>query len=185
MKIKIKTDRRTGQMSAEYFIVIDKPQFRTRLLQKVLESASGEAVLMVDTNQHIAESSADEAISTLQNAGLEPLVLPIAANPQRLFGISYSTKKNRTLEKLILISLPTRQQLGEEALTALLPYDIALGIGPNKTLQELGNLLSIGTPLYGSGCFECEMYDSILCTLVRSSFDISRHIKETTDEMGI
>ena len=184
MKVKIKTDRRTGQMSAEYFSVADKQRFRTRLLQKVLEAAQGEAVLIVDTNQGLAGASADDTLNVLGQAGLEPLVMPTAANPRRVLGISYSPKKDRALEKLILIGV-TGGSLPDEALSALLAYDVALGIGPGKTLQELGALLLAGTPVYGSGLFEREMYDSILCAVVRSSFDISRYIKETTDEMGI
>ncbi len=185
MKVKTKTDRRTGQMSAEYYDITDKKQFRVRLLQKIMEAAQGETVLMVDTNQRLADASADELLETLKRSGLEPLVLAIAANSQHFFGFNYSPKKKRALEKLILISFDGGTVPGEEALSALAAYDIALGIRPDKTLQELGNLMSIGTPLYGSGLFRQEMYDSILCATVRSSFDISRHIKETTDEMGI
>lgn len=185
MKVKIKSDKRTGQMSAEYFTVADKKRFRMRLLQKVLEAAQGEAVLMVDTNQRLADACTDDVLNTLRCAGLEPLVMPMAANPQRLLGISYTPKKNKASENLILVTLTDGAAPAEEALAALMPYDIALGLGPSKTPQEIGNLLITGTPIFGSGCFGQELYDSILCSVVRSSFDLTRHIKETTDEMGI
>lgn len=185
MKVKTRTDRRTGQMSAEYYAIADKTRFRVRLLQKILEAAQEEMVLMVDTNQRLTDASDDELLDTLKRTGLEPLVLPIAANSRHFFGFNYSPKKKRALEKLILISFDGGTVPGEEALSTLAAYDIALGVGPDKTLQELGNLMSIGTPLYGSGLFRQEMYDSILCATVRSSFDISRHIKEATDEMGL
>ena len=185
MKFKTRTDRRTGQISVEYYAVADKKQFRVRLLQKILEAAQGETVLMVDTNQRLANASSDELLDTLKRTGLEPLVLPIAVNSQHFLGINYSPKKKKALEKLILIRVDGGTVPAEEALSALVAYDIALGVGPEKPLQELGNLMSIGTPVYGSGLFQQEMYDSILCATMRSSFDITRLIKETTDEMGI
>ncbi len=185
MKIKTRLNRQTGEMSVEYFVITDMKRFRLRLWQKVLADTQLDVVLMVDTNQRITETSVEDLMNALISGGVEPLVLPIAANQQRLFGISYTPKKNKAQENLFLISLAKGTVPDENALSALLEYDVAVGIGPGKTLQELGNLLCTGTPLYGSGLFEREMYDSILCAAVRSSFDISQIIKEMKDEMGI
>lgn len=184
MKIKTKTDRRTGQISADYHTLINKAPFRTRLIKEVIGNAEGEVVVMVDTNQCVTEVTPDETVNILKSCGIEPQVLTISANPQRLLGFSFTPQKKRASERLIMFSLDGRS-LPDEVLSALLPYDIALGIGPTKTLHELGELMRTGTPVYGSGCFEREMYDSILCTLVRSSFDIRIPIKETMDEMGL
>lgn len=184
MKIKIKADRRTGQISADYHTLIHKTPFRTRLIKRVIENAEGEVVVMVDTNQCVTEVTPDETVNILKSCGIEPEVLMISANPQKLLGFSFTPQKKRASERLIMFGLHGRA-LPDEALAALLPYDIAVGIGPSKTLHELGELMRTGTPIYGSECFKREMYDSILCTLVRSSFDIRIPIKETMDEMGL
>ncbi len=185
MKIKAKLDRQTGQMKIEYYAIPDKMRFRSHLLQKVLKEAQDQTVLMVDTNQRLTDSSAEDVLTALKNDGLEPLVLPVASNPQKMFGFSYTPRKNKRREMLIMVSLPAGAVPGDGALSALLEYDVAVGIAPNKTLQELGNLLCTGTPLFGSGLFQRDMYDSIVCTAVRSSFDISQLIKDMKDEMGI
>ncbi len=184
MKVKARMDQKKGQMTAEYHVVIDKHQFRLSLLKRVLAGVPGEKVLMVDTNQRVAAVSTDEVVEALPRAGYGVLVLPVAANPQTIFGFSYS-KKNKLTEQLILVSLADGDVPDDNILSLLLAYDIAVGIEPSKTLQELGNMLCVGSPLFGSGLFKQDVYDSIVCGTVRSSFDISSYIKETTDEMGI
>jgi hypothetical protein len=173
-----------SQMSADYYKVIDKRRFRTTLLQKVLAAATDDVVLMVDTNQRTGPASAENAADALRNAGIEPMVLAIPANPHRMLGISINLQKKRADEKLIVADIG-RRILDEETLSALLVYDIALGIGSRIPLPELCERLRTGTPLFGSECFSQSLYDSIVCTSVRSSFDMGGPLKETTDEMGL
>lgn len=184
MKIRILRNKRMSRMSVDYYKVIDKRCFRTTLLQKVLAAATDDVVLMVDTNQRTGPASAESAAEALRKAGIEPMVLAIPANPHRMLGISINLQKKRADEKLIVADLG-RRILDEETLSALLVYDIALGIGANMPLHELGERLRTGTPLFGSECFSQSLYDSIVCTSVRSSFDMGGPLKETIDEMGL
>lgn len=184
MKVRIHKNRRTRQMTANYYHVSGKTRFRRCLLQKVLAQTSADVMLIIDTNQRIGPGGAADAAAVLTAEGFESVVMPIPANPQQLFGISFKVQKNKTNEKLIVIDLKKRIP-GGAAFDVLLNYDIALGFGSEKTLPEVCDALCAGAPLFGAECFSHSLYDSILCTSVRSSFDIRKQIKETSDEMGL
>ena len=185
MGVKIRYKARTGQTLIDYFEVMDKTAFRLRLLQKVVDSTDAGIVLMVDTNQRANGYLSEDALRALSRLIPAPVVIPVPSNPDKFFGISVSMQKRREIENVIVANIQ-KNALTEEMFAALAGFDISLGIGPLQPFDAICDMLRIGkVPIFNTAYFEKSFYDSILCSSVRSSFDIKKIVKDIADEMGL
>ena len=85
-----------------------------------------------------------------------------------------------------LIVIDFRGQAIDEKLFDLLSiYDVAVGINQTQPLTNQYGIVGINPMQILNICFEKKIYDSIICTRVKSNFDISRYIGDIADEMGL
>ncbi len=183
MKVKISKNK-IGETRVDYLNVEDKDSFRFHLLNKVLSDQNNNAVLLIDTNQRVTEKTGLEVLEDLRQKGIEPLTLRIPANPQFFFGFQVRKWNRHDVEYMIVIDLK-EQTLTKEIFNLLTGYDIAVGFDQTEPLANQYGMVGTSPMLLLDTCFGNKLYDSILCTRMRSSFDISRYVKEVTHEMGL
>lgn len=183
MRIRIKKSK-SGGMLADYLNILDKKKFRYSLLKKVLGDFGYEAALFIDTNQSNGVSSSEKVLAGFEEEAIAPLVIRVAANPQKFFGFSVSLFNKNTVECLVVAELKGRE-LSEQLFEALSDYDICIGIGQKHPVSNQNGELSLDGITAFVSCFEKHIYDSIVCDRINSSFDISHYIEEVANEMGL
>ena len=183
MKVKI-SNSKAGETRVDYLKVSDKDSFRFHLLNKVVEGQSSNAVLLIDTNQRVTEKTGLEVLEDLHKKGLDPLAIKIPANPQFFFGFQVRKWNVHDVEYMIVIDLK-EQTLTKDLFMLLTGYDIAVGFDQIEPITNQMGLIGTSPVLLLDTCFGEKLYDSILCTRIRSSFDISGYVKEITHEMGL
>ncbi len=183
--MKVKTSKsKTGETLVDYLNVTDKDSFRFHLLNKVLDGQNSSAVLLIDTNQRVTEKTGLEVLEDLHEKGLDPLAIKIPANPQVFFGFEVRKWIKNEVEYMIIIELK-EQTFTKDLFMLLSRYDIAVGIDQTEPLTNQYGVVGNNPMLLLDTCFGERLYDSILCTRIRSSFDISGYVKEITHEMGL
>jgi hypothetical protein len=183
MKVLIAKGK-AGETQADYLKIPDKRTFRFRLLKNILEDFGHNAALLIDTNQRTAQQPDQNLLDSLDQLGLEPLVFNIPSNPQKFFGIDTKLWKKDQAEYMIIIDLKG-QAFDEKLFEPLSVYDIAVGINQTQPLTNQYGLLGLNLTQMLNKCFEKNIYDSIICTRVKSNFDLRHYIGEFNDEMGL
>lgn len=181
--VKIRFDKKTGETTADYYKVIDKKAFRFYLLRNVAQGKT-DITLVIDTNQCVCEQQTEITIANLKSAGIEPLIMAIAANPQHLLGFKYTLKKRRSHKSLVVFKVGA-DRLTPELLDLLSVYDIAVCFGSKKPLHDICEELRIEGIAMADELFREVYYDSVVCASIRCSFDAKKTIKDTADEMGL
>lgn len=181
--VKIKFDKRTNETTADYYNVIDKKAFRFCLLKNMAQGKD-DITIVIDTNQRVCDQQTENTITNLQSAGIEALVMAIAANPQHLLGFKYTLKKSRSRESLLVFQV-SADRLTPELFDELCIYDIAACFGLKKPLEVICEDLRLEGITMADELFEKVYYDSVVCSSIRCSFDAQETIKETADEMDL
>jgi hypothetical protein len=183
MKVKISRNK-SGETLVDYLNVEERQSFRFRLLQKVLDRLNNNAMLLVDTNQRVAQQTAQEILDSLRQAGIDPLAIKIPANPQTFFGFPMKSWNKKAVEYILAVDL-AEQPLTEQIFKPLSGCDIALGIHQTEPLTNQLGMVGTNPLLLLDTCFDNKLYDSILCTRIKSNLDISEYVKEVIHEMGL
>lgn len=178
MKTHVKK-MKTG-IALDYYHVPDKQTFRFLLLKKILHDEY--AQILIDTNLRITDDAGEKARVGLERAGLAPQIMRTAADPKRLFGFNVRLFGKNAVEYLIVAKLHG-SDFNRTLFDAISGCDIGLGIGRVDQAQTPPMVLD-GFHSFAEG-FEKSLYDSIVCTRLKSSFDISREAEEVADEMGL
>lgn len=181
--VKLKFNKSTNETTADYYNVIDKKAFRYCLLKNMAQDKT-DITIVIDTNQCVCEQQPENTITSLKSAGIEALVMAIAANPQHLLGFKFALKKSRHRESLIVFQMAA-DRLTPELFDELCVYDIAACFGLKKPLEAVCDDLRLDGIAMADEMFDEVYYDSIVCSSIRCSFDAQKTIKETTDEMGL
>ena len=183
MKVKISKSK-SGETRVDYMKVLDKTQFRFRLLKKIIESFDNNTVLIIDTNQCSRKHCGPDILERLRQMGIDPLVIKIPADREQFFGIQVNMWNKNDIEYMICIELKGRP-LTEDVFETLSVCDIAAGLNQIEPVADQNGVAAINPTLILKTCFKNRVYDSLLCSRVNSNLDISRFLEETTHEMGL
>ncbi len=184
MKIKIKKDKKSNEMLVEYFKVVDKANFRYNVLQKIICDTDNDMTMIVDTNQKIDNLPKEQIVDYLEPSGMRYSITSVRHNNQKMMGFNIDkiiNKKNKTKESLFIVELSADSFTKEFFQTCLSNYDLAIGIGSTKSFEEICEIMKFGFNseiMFNKEYFEQSIYDSILCGMLRCSFDIEKHVLE-------
>lgn len=182
--MRIRKRRNTNETFIEYE-GSDIKLYRYRLLNKIIEKEPS-VVLIVDTNQRVGERPFDTIESFLQNEGVTHSVIPVKPNKRSFFGfgVDFGTKK-RT-EKILAAEISALQfprKLYDEFFEC---YDIGIGIGSKKPFKEICDALAAGEiVLFDPQLFSDSVYDSVVCSSMRSTVDIKDYVEAVKHEVAL
>lgn len=180
MKVKIRKDKQSGETRLEYYKIADKASFRFETLKKILNGIS-DIIIMVDTNQRTHSIPIEDIERFLEQSNIEYSKIPMEANKTNFFGLPIDLsfkKKTKSKEYLIILHISFEQFTRDLFDSILYNYDFAVGIGSKKPFDEICESLRADAAgvLFNRSYFEESIYDSVLCTCLRCSFDISSHV---------
>jgi hypothetical protein len=178
MDVTIRKDKQTGDTYVEYYKVHDKSLFRYSVL-KAITKEEPDITIIIDTNHRLSGTQSIDCESFLNQAGITYLMLPTEANKSRYLGIPIDFMRKKKAEERIIIFHIVPEQFTRELFDSCFEnYDVGLGIGSKEAFGDyLGyHLLSLDDVLFNKSYFEKSIYDSVLCSLMRSSFDIERFL---------
>lgn len=179
MRAKVKKNKHTGETLVEYLSAAEKASGRFETLEKLLRGHS-DITIFIDTNQRISDLSAEEAAGVLGLLGIRHKMFPTEANKRSFFGFSLNISlknKQKQKEHIFILNISSEQFTRELFETLLMRYDIAVGIGRKKDFDEICESLHLDASeaLFNREYFEESVYDSILCSCLRCSFDIEKY----------
>jgi hypothetical protein len=178
MKIKRRSGKPAGEMFVEYDNNFEEKTRRFKLLKKIIENEPC-VTLIVDTNQRTGAQSIEPAELYLQQAQIKYMSMPVKANPGRFFGFGFQPKKTAASEKMLIMEV-SGEQFTEELYRLLEHYDLGIGIGMLKNLDETYDQLRVSeeSVLFNPLFFKESIYDSIVCSSMRSTMDIRKYVED-------
>ena len=188
-KLKIKVSKSPGgDIFTDYARVSRSLNFRYLLLRKIVADAAADMTIMVNTNQRIEGSVCLLDEDYLKAMNLQYIIVPVTTNPRPFFGVMIKRKSRngQWAEKRILFDF-TCDDFTEEWFNKIRNCDIAIGMGRKKTFEETCVYWKTEGEgiLFDTQYFQNCLYDSVLCTRVRSTFNTERYVREIADEMGV
>lgn len=179
MQTIVRKDKQSGEMTVEYFRVSDKYTFRFELLRRILQNET-DITIILDTNSQAQKRSDAQIEETLARLNLQYITKPLEANPTAFFGVFIRSKTKKIYKKLIVLSVSPEQFTRELFDSLLSGFDIAIGLGKQRPIEEIAEYLKLDVDevLFHRTYFRQSVYDSIICTCLRSSFDIGDHLSE-------
>ena len=183
MKAKIIRDKRAKETRIDYYKVDDKSAFRFNVLKKVLENIDCDATLIIDTNKFTQRVASEDIKKAISASKVPYTSFPVRENSTLFLGIKTDIikKKKGTNEMLFLLDISS-ENFGKKLFDELFQYcDLAFGIKRSRPPEEIGDTfktLSSNHVMFNKDFFEHSIYDSILCTSLRSTIDIQNYVKE-------
>jgi hypothetical protein len=187
MKVRIRKVGDTGETLVEFLDNVQAGKVRFNLLKNIIYDKS-DVTLIVDTNQRVLDKTAIPAENYLAGSGIMHKIIPVDANRVNFFGIPMRIpQKKSESEKLFIMNISTDQFTEELYRFCLENYDLTMGFGRKKTWEETCVLLGFNNNAVLSDLrfFEDRIYDSIVCSVIRSSFDIRKYVEAATNENAI
>ncbi len=185
MKVKNREGRQANESIVQYKSRRESELYRFRLLKRIIESEP-DVTIIVDTNQRVKERPFGEIEGFLQNEGIEYKLMPASLNNVSFFGFKLKPSRKTGHESLLVAKL-TSDKFTQSFYTAYLDcYDIALGIGRTKPVKEICEQLLIGQDvLFSTQFFRDSVYDSVVCSMMRSSIDVKKHVEAMMNEVAL
>lgn len=185
MKIKKRRNKQADEMIVVYENSLEVKTSRYRLLKKIIENEQG-ITLIIDTNQRIKEQSVEPVERYLLKADIEYIFIPVNANSVKFFGLNLAQKHKQSEEKILVMEISGRQ-FTKALFDLFSSYDIAIGLGRQKPLGDMHDLLRARgmDVLFDSSFFTESIYDSIVCSSVRSTMDIEKYVEAAANEMAL
>lgn len=176
--------RNTNETYIEYENRRDIQLCRYRLLKMIIASEP-DVTLIVDTNQRVGEKPF-EIEGFLDAQGIAYSIMPIKPNKSKFLGFSVEFGSKKKTEKILAAQLSAVQFSKELYDTYLDCYDIGIGIGRQKPLKEVCELLSSDEDvLFNPQVFMKSIYDSVVCSSVRSTMDIGDYVEAVKHEVAL
>lgn len=178
MKIKIRKDKITEEMNVEYFKVPDKAIFRYKFI-KNLVGQENDVTLIVDTNQCSNPMISASFGDALKQSGIDYSMFPIEADKTKFFGLSIDISHKKKEEKLFTFNIDPEQFTQMFFKSCIENFDIGIGIGRKEAFSDIFKHQNpnVDNILFNDAFFEKSIYDSILCSSIRSSFDIESYLE--------
>jgi hypothetical protein len=183
--MKIRKRKQTGDMMAEYNNSLEVKTCRYRILHKIVENESC-VTLIVDTNQRVKAQPVEQVESYLLQAGINHISMLTKANTVSFFGFKYQPNKQKNEERILVMEI-SGAQFTQELYSMLESYDIAIGFGRQKTLNDMCEYLRVndGGVLFNPTFFKESIYDSVVCSSLRSTMDIEKYIEAASNETAL
>jgi hypothetical protein len=185
MKIKWRRNKQADEMIVAYETSLEVKTSRYRLLKKIIENEPI-ITLIIDTNQRVGKPSVESAERYLKQADIECISIPVRANPLSFFGLGLHIKRRPDEEKILVMEI-SGAQFSRELFGVFENYDIALGLGRQKSLPDICEHLRVSgvNILFDKDFFIEGIYDSIVCSSVRSTANIEKLAEAAADEMAL
>lgn len=184
MKVKVRKDKKSGETKVEYYKAVDQTNFRYSLLEKIIADIDKDMTVIVDTNQRMKQEPIEQIDKFLEQTDLINFVAPIKKRSNKLLGFNIdklSKNKNKSLERLVVIEISPSQFTKELFKTCFANYDISVGIGNKKSFKEICDENRFGFNgeiLFSKEYFEQSIYDSVVCAILRCSYDVEKYVLE-------
>ncbi len=185
MRIRKRSDNKANETIIEYENRQDIRVSRYRLLKKIIENERS-AVIIVDTNHGIGRKPLDTIEDFFKKTDIEYTVMPVKPNKSMFFGLNVDFTPKKNEEKLLVFQLCGDQFTELLYKTCLECYDVAIGIGRTKPVKEICDCLSAqGEVLFNELFFRDSVYDSVVCSLMRSSTDVQKYVEAVENEVAL
>lgn len=173
MKVKIRRDKLKGEVTVEYLKIPDKTLFRYNTLKNIF-SEELSITIFIDTNQRKNDMENIDFIGLLNQSGIIYSIFSIEVNKTSFFGLTIDISRKKREEKLIALHIVPGQFTLELFKTCFENYDLGIGLGSKDAFNEVlkQRTLQMDDILFNGTYFEKSIYDSVLCALMRSSFNI-------------
>ena len=187
-KVKIK-NMGSGEVFLDYGKVSNPSTFRLCMLKGIIQSAAADVTLMIDTNLRIADKPVVLDEAAFLQMHLRYAVLPAQSNPQTFFGFRMNAlpgAKAARAEQRIILEL-TGSALPAGLLKTIENYDIALGLGRKVSFDEICRNYQVSGDemLFNTSFFADSLYDSFICTRLRSTFHLEQYLEAVSNEMAL
>lgn len=194
MKAKVVKNKRTGETRVEYYRVKNKNAFRYNLLKNIFTDTNLKISAIIDTNQFLLDADTNNQITEdkpfdyiegiLKENGITYRHFKIETNPTKFFGLSTDLikKKRKKSERIYVIKLNNINFTNQLFSSLFSCYDTGYGIAASIDIDELTEAIEtegFNEVLYSESFFAQSIYDSVICSSLRSSFDIAKYVKET------
>lgn len=194
MKAKVVKNKRTGETRVEYYRVKNKDSFRYNLINNIFKDTDLQITAIIDTNQLVTDTDAnsentkdkpfDYIEGILKENGIVYRHFKTETNTTKFFGISTDIikKKRKKSERIYVININSINFTNRLFYSLFSCYDTGYGLAANTDIDELIEALEtegFNDVLYSESFFAQSIYDSVVCSCLRSSFDIEKYVKET------
>lgn len=193
MKAKVVKNKRTGETRIEYYRVKNKNSFRYNLLKNIFTDTNLKISAIIDTNQFVPDADTNSQITEdkpfdyiediLKENGIAYRHFKTETNSTKFFGISTDIikKKRKKSERIYVIKLNNINFTNQLFSSLFSCYDTGYGIAASINIDELTEALKtegFNDVLYSESFFVKSIYDSVVCSSLRSSFDVETYVKE-------
>ncbi len=185
MKIKIRQNKKAGEFTVNFIDSYVMRPYRFGIL-KGLTEGKRDVTLVIDTNQCIIGEPVEKLESYLKQSGNRYKINGIGAYGTKFFGVNINFQPKKKIgEKLIIFDIDS-ERFSQELFNMVDNYDIGIGINRKKPFEETCEVLmqSVNAVLFNNSFFEESIYDSVLCSSLRSSSDIKK-AEAIINEMGV
>jgi hypothetical protein len=185
MRIRKRKKGQAGEMIVAYESRLEMNTCRFRLLKSIIQHEPC-ITLIVDTNQRIGPQSLESAEQYLQQTGVLYVSIPVNANSYKFFGFGLAPRGRKTEEKILVMEM-SGEQFTEQLCGAFGNYDIAIGIGRLLPFQDTCDHLRANEAgvLFNTSFFRDSLYDSVVCSSLRSTIDIEKQVEAALDEIAL
>ncbi len=183
MKLKVIRNERNQETVMDYYKVRDKVAFRFELIKKMMEDRDMDRTIYLDTNQRLSKEGYHGLKEYLEKNKLIFKEMPTKARETKMFGIIIdkwlNRNKKKPLEHVLVFEMNEEAWQEDFFREHLMNFDLAIGFGRKCEFYNLCDQLLVQgqTVLFNDEFFEAFVYDSIICTSIRATFDLEKYIK--------
>ena len=184
--VKLKNSK-NGEVFLDYGKISDPSVFRFSLLRSIIQNAATDVTLMIDTNLRIGDKPSVIDETELKKLNLRYTVISVEANRQQFFGVRlYMPAPKPRKEQRIIVDL-AGSEFPEEWLKAMAHYDIMLGLGRKMSFEELCLVYPVSAEgmLFDPRYFAESLVDSVVCSRVRSTFQLEKYLEAVSNEVAL
>lgn len=176
-KLKIIHQKNNQGIIVDYFRLKNISSYRYELLNKIFFEINMDLNFMIDTNLQLKKKPIEEIEQGMKDHDIDYLITPIKVSGRKLMGLKFLNFKKNKEEKiayLIVCEIEKSKFTNSFFTNTLANYDIAIGIGKKKSLFEIQSLYAVDYDmvLFNEDTFENCIYDSVIYSRIRTSFDI-------------
>lgn len=182
--MKARVEKSGNGMRVDYYRVKDKETYRFLLLSSIFKDIEQDITMYIDTNQRLSDTNIEGFIDYLRNNGMALEEMSIPAKDVKMFGIAIgklmNTKKKRKKETALVFEFNKELFTREVFDQYLQGVDVSIGIGRKKDFYDVCDKLFSDPDevLFNADYFQDFMYDSAVCSSLRSTLDVKKHVKE-------
>lgn len=182
--MKARVEKSGNEMRVDYYRVKDKDTYRFLLLSSIFSDINKDITMYIDTNQRLSDINIEGFIDYLRTNGMVLEEMTVPAKDVKMFGIAIgkliNTKKKRKKETVLAFEFKKELLTREIFDQYLYGVDISIGVGRKQDFYDVCDKL-FSEPdevLFNPDYFEDFMYDSALCSSLRSTLDVKKYVKE-------